>query len=165
MANGMIPNYGMQYPAPYQNGSYSYGNMQASNYGQQMPQQYTQSEVGKLEWVDGEVGAKAFSMPRGWPPNVPVALWDTNDCVIYLKSINNMGMPNPLQKIHYTMDDQQQPALLNGNSYAAPDYATKDDFRALKEDFKSLKEVLLASMANNSPKPPMAISRNGASEK
>jgi len=92
------------YPVPYQS------NWGYSGIGQQMYPQYQQSMnqnpqsgIG-LKWVDGEVGAKAYQLPPGWPPNQPIALWDTNDTVIYLKSINPMGMPNPLQKAHYTLE-------------------------------------------------------------
>ena len=99
------------YPVPYQN------NWNYSGVGQQMYPQYQQNtqqipqmtqtnQYGPgLIWVDGEVGAKAFQMPNGWTANQPIALWDTNDTVIYLKSINPMGMPNPLQKIRYQMEE------------------------------------------------------------
>ena len=76
----------------------------------------------------------------GWPVNAPMPLWDTNDTVIYLKSTNQMGMPNPLQKVHYTMED----APAKQQSFAAPAlpdrdmsiYATKDDLERMKEDLK-----------------------------
>ena len=100
--------------------------------------------VQGMIWVDGEVGAKAFQMPQGWPVGTPIPLWDTNDTVIYLKSMNQMGMPNPLQKIHYTMDEQQQsgylPAAANqvsGN--AEQNYVTKAD---LDQKMNELKEML-----------------------
>lgn len=95
-------------------------------------------------WVDGEVGAKAYQMPQGWPAGAPVALWDTNDTVIYLKSFNQMGMPNPLQKIHYTMEQQQsQPMLpagqMSGDAQpTAGNYATKDDLEQMKNELKEM---------------------------
>ena len=76
-------------PAPY------------TNWSTMQPQQ-TQG----LIWVDGEVGAKAYQLPPGWPANTPLALWDTNDTVIYLKSTNQMGMPNPLQIAHYQLEER-----------------------------------------------------------
>ena len=100
-----------------------------------------QSQSG-IVWVDGEVGAKAQQLPAGWPANTPMPLWDTNDTVIYLKSTNPMGMPNPLQKLHYTMEEQPvretvqtaAPALMAGE----PDgkYATKEDLEAMKEEIR-----------------------------
>lgn len=107
------------YPVPYQNNwnSGGIGQQVYPQYGQypQYPQsgsmQTAQTSQGQtygpgLIWVDGEVGAKAFQMPAGWPANQPIDLWDTNDTVIYLKSVNPFGMPNPLQKAHYTLEEQ-----------------------------------------------------------
>ena len=110
-----------------------------------------QARVG-IEWVDGEVGAKAFQLPAGWPANAPMPLWDTNDTVIYLKSINQMGMPNPLQKVRYTMEEQprmsaamsSQAALPAGDmaqqSQPMPDmseYVRKDELNQMKEELKA----------------------------
>ena len=100
--------------------------------------QPTQPSPSGLIWVDGEVGAKAFQMPQGWPANQPIALWDTNDTVIYLKSTNPMGMPNPLQKAHYTLEGTASGEANRGYSgtTAEPtkDYATKDDLNKMKQD-------------------------------
>lgn len=127
--------------------NYPYATMNNASYTQPM-QQPQQQKMG-IEWVDGEVGAKAFQLPAGWPPNVPMPLWDTNDTIIYLKSVNQMGMPNPIQKVHYTMDpstQQSQTMVLpagegasNTQSYA-PDmsnYVTKDDMKQMVEELKA----------------------------
>lgn len=138
------------YPVPYQN-TWGY-----SGVGQQMYPQYQQSMTAMqpavqnqyatvqsghgIKWVDGEVGAKAFQMPNGWPPNQPIDLWDTNDTVIYLKSINPMGMPNPLQKIHYTLEGQsnrESQFASSRDSDPMPDmtqYVKKEDLERLKQD-------------------------------
>lgn len=147
MAFNAAQGYGnMQFPATYQNGSYSYNSASNQSYAQPMPQPQQQT-IDVMQWVDGDVGAKAFQMPVGWPPNKPIPLWDTNEPIIYLKSINQLGMPNPLQKIHYTMDDVQQPALMSGQSAPRNDeYATKEDIRSIREDFHSLKDDLTAFM-------------------
>ena len=106
------------------------------------PQPQPQPNSGMI-WVDGEVGAKAFQMPPGHPVGTPVALWDTNDQVIYLKSVNQMGMPNPLQKIRYQMEENQQPggylpAAGQVSGAAAPDYVTKEDFNAFRNEMREL---------------------------
>jgi len=104
------------------------------------PQQ-TQPAQGMI-WVDGEVGAKAYQMPQGWPSGSPIALWDTNDTVIYLKSNNQMGMPNPLQKIHYTLEENKNQSMLPaGGMSGTPDmqnYVTKSDFEQMKNELKEL---------------------------
>lgn len=136
--NSYQQQYSQAYQQPYQQQSMSYAQPQ-------------QPRVG-IEWVDGEVGAKAFQLPAGWPANAPMPLWDTNDTVIYLKSINQMGMPNPLQKVRYTMEEQprmsaamsSQAALPSGEtsqqSQAMPDmseYVRKDELNQMKEELKA----------------------------
>lgn len=123
-------------PATYQP-SWNYGGM-----GQQMYQQYQQNQPTQpaqncpgLIWVDGEVGAKAYQMPLNWPANQPIALWDTNDTVIYLKSINPMGMPNPLQKACYKLEGMNSGEKASG--HAEPDmseYVRKEDLDKMKHE-------------------------------
>lgn len=133
-------------PATYQqNWGYSgvgqqmYPQYQPYGQGNQMSMTGTQSMAQSthgLIWVDGEVGAKAFQMPAGMPANQPVALWDTNDTVIYLKSINPMGMPNPLQKARYTLEGGQQ-AQMSGTTETPHDmseYVRKDDMERVKQE-------------------------------
>ena len=129
------------YPVPYQP-TWNY-----SGIGQQMyptaqasyPTAQTQQQSNPgLIWVDGEVGAKAYQMPAGWPANQPIALWDTNDTVIYLKSTNPMGMPNPLQRAHYTLDGMKSGEKREGYSGdEKPDmsqYVRKEDLERMKQD-------------------------------
>lgn len=153
MANYLPANYG-------QNWGYSgVGQQMYPAYGQSMAAQpqmsygTAQQQTGQgIIWVDGEVGAKAFQMPQGWSPNTPIPLWDTNDTIIYLKSINQMGMPNPLQKIKYQMEDvpQMLPAgQQSGTGSQGADYATKDDLSNLRTEIQSLKEMLSNKSAAN----------------
>lgn len=102
-----------------------------------------------IVWVDGEVGAKAFQLPQGWPANTPMPLWDTNDTFIYLKSTNSMGMPNPLQRIPYRFEEQEPKQ--SGNSFrypaTAPALMSGDDSRyATKEDLEQIKEEIRKSV-------------------
>lgn len=132
------------YPASYA-GAY-YPQVQ-----QPMQQSYTpapQQGPKMMEWVEGEVGAKAYQMPIGWPANSPIPLWDSTDTVIYLKSWGPMGIPNPLQKLRYEMPEQQSQQMLmsgngqGGNSGAAqPDmsqYVTKQDFESLRQEIRNI---------------------------
>lgn len=135
------------YPVPYQN-NWGYSGVGQQMYPQyqqsmnQMPvQQTSQTHNGMgIKWVDGEVGAKAYQMPAGWPPNQPIDLWDTNDTVIYLKSINPMGMPNPLQKARYELEgvkSGEKAAGFSGDTEPKPDmsqYVKKEDLERMKQD-------------------------------
>lgn len=135
------------YPVPYQN-NWGYSGVGQQMYpqvqGTQMsfanqPAQQTQCTHG-LIWVDGEVGAKAYQMPPNMPANQPIALWDTNDTVIYLKSVNPMGMPNPLQKAHYKLESYQQVSpMKSGDSEPVhtqdmSEYVKKSDLEKMKQD-------------------------------
>lgn len=136
-SNSYQQQYSQAYQQPYQPTAMSYAQPQ-------------QQRVG-IEWVDGEVGAKAFQLPVGWPANAPMPLWDTNDTVIYLKSINQMGMPNPLQKVRYTMEDQpRMPAAMSSQAALPPgdaqqnqpmpdmsEYVRKDELNQMKEELKA----------------------------
>ena len=149
MAYNNFPAYGSY--QPYPTNSYQQQYSQAVQPYQQPTMSYAQPQQTKvgIEWVDGEVGAKAFQLPVGWPANAPMPLWDTNDTVIYLKSINQMGMPNPLQRVRYTMEEQpkmsaamsSQAALPSGDmSQQMPDmseYVRKDELEQMKEELKA----------------------------
>lgn len=155
------------YPVPYQN-NFSYGGVGQQMYGPQYPQMQQQSMIPAqtpgtsasscgLIWVDGEVGAKAFQMPNNMPANQPVALWDTNDTVIYLKSVNPMGMPNPLQKAHYTLDENKSGVRNSGYSGDAEktvlpdlsDYVRKEDMERMKRDLMDAINSVSTSGSNN----------------
>ena len=109
----------------------------------QMPQvQQPQPQIRPIEWVVGEVGAKAFQMPAGWPANVPIDLWDSTDTVIYLKSINQMGVPVITQKLRYTIEEDPVQARISGQSQPVPQetstYVTKDDMDQFKKEVRAM---------------------------
>lgn len=89
--------------------------------------------------VDGEVGAKAFMVPNG--STGPIALWDTNDSVIYLRTFNAAGMPNPLRKLRYT--EEETLSAIPAQSGAGPQidtsmFVTKQDLDDFKKELKSI---------------------------
>ena len=98
------------------------------------------------DWVDGEIGARAFQMPVGWPVGSPIALWDTNDSIIYLKSINQLGAPSQLYKIHYTVEEQpgfkmlpSTGAQVSGDTQIdMANFATKDDIEKIKNEIRDM---------------------------
>lgn len=135
------------YPANYTN-QVGYSSMPVQQ--PQLPQQsYAVNPIQQgpkmMEWVEGEVGAKAFQMPNGWPANSPIPLWDSTDTVIYLKSWGPMGIPNPLQKLKYEMPEQQNQTLLmnnnsgaQGNSQDMSQYVTKHDLEEFKRELRNM---------------------------
>lgn len=132
-------------PAIYQ----TYGNgLYGQNMGQTVsqppvtPQTNAQQEYMGIIWVDGEIDAKAKQIPGWWPVGKPLPMWDTNDTVIYLKSINQFGMPNPMQKIRYQMEElrgmhPEQARLESGSTEPKPDmseYVRKEDLEQVKDE-------------------------------
>lgn len=140
------------YPATYQPvvGQASFSPYPQSQIPQQSYATPTQQGPKMMEWVEGEVGAKAFQMPNGWPANSPIPLWDSTDTVIYLKSWGPMGIPNPMQKLRYEMPEQQNQAMLMSGSNGSnegqsghPDmsqYVTKQDFEQLKNEIRNMNQ-------------------------
>lgn len=123
-------------PTTYQP-TYTYTPAVPQTYQQTQPAQPHHSEMG-IKWVDGEVGAKAYQMPSGWPANIPIALWDTNDTVIYLKSINPMGMPNPLQKARYVLEEYKGASPMKADDqepvHEVVEYVRMEDLEQMKQD-------------------------------
>ena len=111
-------------------------------------QSFAQNNMESIKWVDGEIGAKAFQMPQGWPPETPIALWDNSEKRIWLKSWNAMGMPNPMQEINYTIKEKTNPTLLP-TSGDAQQYATKEDFDQLKEEIRNITRSMQNNNQNN----------------
>ena len=108
-----------------------------------------QQQPQGLIWVDGEAAAKSYQMPAGWPANTPLALWDTNDTIIYLKSINNMGMPNPLQIAEYQLRElipKRSGAPAGRDDYTEQTWDQETinkltaEVKAMREEINKLKE-------------------------
>lgn len=136
-------------PAAYQQGwGYGSGNQQPmyQSYGQPMSQgqysgmqQSAQSAQG-IKWVDGEAEAKGTPIPAGVSQ---FAMWDINEPVIYIKTLNQMGMPNPMQKAHYKLEQKEQ-SNMSGNMSRQEEkedkteYVKKSDFEDMKNELKEL---------------------------
>lgn len=153
-----MPNYNSMYNAyaTYPNNQY-----QASNQQAYLPQNvsYQAAPMTGICWVDGEVGAKAQQLPPGWDTTKPFPMWDTNDQIIYLKSFNAMGMPNPLTKLHYTIEESSRQAPMMSSQAALPaanrpdmtGYAKKEDLEQMKEELKAMISQKGGSRDNGKP--------------
>ena len=109
----------------------------------QQTQSYANNNQKTMEWVEGEVGAKAFQMPAGWPVNTPIALWDSTEKKVFLKSWNQMGMANPMQELDYEIKEQPNIYLAEGVSGKdMSNYATKEDLNELKQMVQKLTDTM-----------------------
>lgn len=96
----------------------------------QQPQQpQTQSSI---LWVQGEAGAKAYPVGAG----NSVLLMDTEDSVMYIKTVDVSGMPQPLRVFDYVERSAQG---RSGAAVAAnADTVTREEFEELREDVRRL---------------------------
>ena len=99
-------------------------NMGMPNMGYGYPGQ--QNQQTGLNWVLGEAAAKAFLVA----PGCTVDLWDREEKVIYLKSVDAAGLPS-MKILDYTIRGEEA-------AKPAPEYVTKADFDALAEKVKEL---------------------------
>ena len=111
---------------------------------------YAPSQTGPgWIWVDGEIGARAYQIPQGTPPGTTIPLWDTNDMLIYLKSTNAMGMPNPIQRLRYYPEEEKKQALPQGQSgddkpekeathVDESRFVTKEEFEKMKHEIEDM---------------------------
>lgn len=95
--------------------------------------QASQQSVGSMIWVQGEAGAKAYSNLQ---PGIPVALWDSEEQVIYIKSIDQSGKPQ-MTILDYV--DRNAPVK---EGHSDTEYVTKNQMDAVNSQLTSLNEKL-----------------------
>lgn len=115
----VYPNY--YYPAGYQP-------MQV-----QPAQTNAQGGQNGIIWVQGEAGAKAYPVAA----NNSVLLMDTEDSVLYIKTVDSSGMPQPLRIFEY----KERTALNQpvAGAVSKTESVTREEFEALREDVRRLR--------------------------
>ena len=103
-----------------------------------IPQNLTQpaQQPKGLTWVNGEAGANGFFVTAS---NSPVVLFDADNPVIYIKSVDNYGRPT-MQVLDYTIRNAQ-PAIPQQSSeqpQQESNFVTKDDFAQLTASLTAL---------------------------
>lgn len=63
-------------------------------------------------FVQGEVGAKAYLVA----PNNTVCLWDSESPTIYLKTVNQAGIP-AIQRLQYTIDEPKKETFITREEF------------------------------------------------
>ena len=94
---------------------------------------YQQQNTGII-WVQGEQAAKSYLIA----PNTTVALWDSDEQTIYLKSADASGMPS-IKTLDYTI--REIPSQTHENAFKTA-FATKADISTLKAEIEKIKEDL-----------------------
>ena len=105
-----------------------YGNQQMPPQGSQMASNAQQSSGSGIIWVQGENAAKAYPVASGQS----VLLMDSEDSVMYIKSTDQSGMPQPLRVFEYKEKTGHQNASVIA-SKPSEDYVSRKEFEAFRE--------------------------------
>lgn len=119
MAYPYYPNYGNWNPQA-----------QVSLQSPQMPSVAPQAQAtsNDINWVQGEADAKSRPVAAGHS----VILMDTEDSVMYIKTVDQSGMPQPLRIFDYKEREPQGKTAGVINT-PVPDAVTREEFNALAE--------------------------------
>jgi hypothetical protein len=111
---------------------------------QQMPQQ-----TSDMIWVLNESEATAYPVA----PNNSVVLWDKNNPVIYVKSVNMQGVPSMrvLDFSERTPDNALKTAVEH-KCQCGGKFAPIEDFKRLQEEFEALQGKVEALSAKSTTK-------------
>ena len=105
-----------------------YGNQQMPPQGSQMASNAQQTSGTGIIWVQGENAAKAYPVASGQS----VLLMDSEDSVMYIKSTDQSGMPQPLRIFEYKEKTGHQNASVIA-SKPSEDYVSRKEFEAFRE--------------------------------
>lgn len=96
--------------------------------GPQMPQNASATSSSGITWVQGEAAAKSFPVGAGQS----VLLMDSEDSVMYIKSTDQSGMPQPLRIFDYT----ERTSEVGPSKKETSEYVSRSEFDEFKEDVK-----------------------------
>lgn len=92
----------------------------------QMPMQTAQQMRNSMIWVQGEVGARSYLVSAG----NTVPLWDCENPVIYIKSVDQTGLPS-MRVLDYTERAQAQRTTAPVAALPDVEYVTRKEFNEL----------------------------------
>jgi hypothetical protein len=121
--------YGNYFPQSYYPNYY--GNQQMPPQQPQMASNAQQSSGSGIIWVQGENAAKAYPVASGQS----VLLMDSEDSVMYIKSTDQSGMPQPLRIFEYKEKTGHQNASVIA-SKPSEDYVSRKEFEAFRDDVR-----------------------------
>ena len=141
----------MAYNQPYYNGGYfpQYQNGAVPDMLNQYKGQYQQmqapTQTNDMIWLLNENEATSYPVA----PNNSVVLWDKNEPIIYVKSVNNQGMPSMrvlyFEERNATPSNSPKNAPKTHECTCGDKYATKEqinDLRAKLDDLTAKYEEL-----------------------
>lgn len=124
--------YGAYVPQNYYQQQY-YPNLQMPLQPPQMPQNGVQSSSNGITWVLGENAAKSFPVGAGQT----VVLMDREEPIMYMKSVDQSGMPLPLRIFDITERTAQHTESVVAKP-ETPDYVSRAEFENYREDMRRI---------------------------
>lgn len=123
--------YGTYIPQNYYQQQY-YPNLQMPLQAPQMPQNSVQNSSNGITWVLGENAAKSFPVGAGQT----VVLMDREEPIMYMKSVDQSGMPLPLRIFDITerTSGKQSPNVTK--EVTTNDYVSRKEFDEFRESVK-----------------------------
>lgn len=101
------------------------------------PYQTQQAQSGIL-WVQGEQAAKSYPVA----PGNTVVLWDSENPLIHVKSVDGAGLPN-MRTFEIKERTEAKPET------PVFEFATKEDFKTLQERVEALAEKIEKGVTDN----------------
>ena len=137
--NGAVPDMLNQYKGQYQQVPMQQPIMQQPI--QQMPMQNVPQPTpsNDMIWVLSEGEAQSYPVA----PNNTVILWDKNDPVVYIKSVNSQNIPS-FRVLDYNdrTADNAPKTPEKHECKCGSKFVSKEDFKALQSEFEALREEL-----------------------
>lgn len=127
--NGAVPDTLNQYKGQYQ---------QPIMQQPMVQQMQTPTQTNDMIWVLNENEATSYPVA----PNNSVVLWDKNEPIIYVKSVNNQGMPS--MRVLYFEERNATPSNSSKNAPKTHEctcgskYATKEQLNAVEGKIKDI---------------------------
>ena len=132
--SGAVPDMLNQYKGQYQQMPMQQPMMQQPV--QQMPTMAQPTPLNDMIWVLSEVEAQSYPVA----PNNSVILWDKNNDVVYIKSVNMQGVPS-MRVLDYKerTHDNAPKTPVEHECKCGSKFVPKEDFVALQKEFEDLR--------------------------
>ena len=123
--------YGTYIPQNYYQQQY-YPNLQMPLQPPQMPSNAPQTSGNSITWVLGENAAKSFPVGAGQT----VVLMDREEPIMYMKSVDQSGMPLPLRIFDITERTSEKQSSNVAKEVTTNDYVSRKEFDEFRESVK-----------------------------
>ena len=123
--------YGAYVPQNYYQQQY-YPNLQMPLQPPQMPSNAPQTSGNSITWVLGENAAKSFPVGAGQT----VVLMDREEPIMYMKSVDQSGMPLPLRIFDITERTSEKQSSNVTKEVTTNDYVSRKEFDEFRESVK-----------------------------